>query len=225
MSALARQMIATIRRENNQPETIRARVADDVALASDPWHELGLDPTGDMTTEAMRAMIARDIEADQASIADARQFMDVFRATPAGLPQQLPPAPAPLPQPLVNEWHNGPAVQAAPQRVLSGGHRADGRASGHQPNGVYINGPRQHYGSNGGNNGGNNGGRGFSGRGTQRARVRYTAQSLSQLPSHRRQFSHGPRGGPGRYHHNARPYQSSQLQNGYVPGEDDTDVE
>ncbi|KAL8853608.1 MAG: hypothetical protein Q9221_001594 [Calogaya cf. arnoldii] len=206
MSALARQMIATIRRDNNQPEVIRARVAHDVALASDPWHELGLGPIGDMTTETMRAMIARDIEADQASIADAREFMDVFRATPAGLPQQLPPAPAPLPQPLVSGWHNGPAVQAAPQRRSSGGHRADGRASEHQwqPNGVHINVPRQYHGSNGGNNGG----RGFQGRGTQRAR-----------------FSRGPRGGTGRYHHNARPHQSSQLRDGYVPGEDETDVE
>lgn len=106
LSGLARQNLAIIRRENNHPEIIGVGIARDVAATMDVWREP--PATSGMTTEQLRTMIAINIEDERASIADSRQFWEDFRATSASLPQQLPPTTAPLPQPLVNGWSNGP---------------------------------------------------------------------------------------------------------------------
>ncbi|CAL8582902.1 hypothetical protein XPA_008543 [Xanthoria parietina] len=233
LSVLARQSIAILRRENNHRDIIRTRIASDVKATMNPWrHEQSA--TDDMTPDQLRAHVAQRLERERQRLVDDRMWWQRFSQgleptlpaaanppqqlspTPAPPPQlpmngwhnppvqaaaprprQLLPMPVPQPQTLVNGWHNGP-VQAATPRGSSGGHRADGRVLGYQPNGVHINGPRQHHGGNGG--------RGFPGRGTRRG-----------------QHTRGPRGGPGRSQHNAQPRQPSQLRNGYVPEEEESD--
>ncbi|KAI4263897.1 MAG: hypothetical protein L6R42_000967 [Xanthoria sp. 1 TBL-2021] len=116
LSGLARRNIQILRRENNHPEIIGVRIARDVAATMDVWREP--PATSGMTTEQLRTMIAINIEDDRANIEENRQFWEDFRATPASLRTQLPPTLAPLPQPLVNGWPNGPAtVDAGSQGV------------------------------------------------------------------------------------------------------------
>lgn len=85
---------------------IQARIVRDVDAELDVWREPPV--TDGMTTEQLRNRIAINIEDDRANIAENRQFWEDFRATPASLRTQLPPTLAPLPQPLVNGWSNGP---------------------------------------------------------------------------------------------------------------------
>lgn len=114
LSVLARQSIAILRRENNHPDIIRTRIASDVEATMNPWRR---EPsaTDDMTTDQLRAHVAARLERQRQRLVDDRiwwqEFSQGLEPTPraaANLPQQLPPTPAPPPQPLVNGWHNPP---------------------------------------------------------------------------------------------------------------------
>lgn len=114
LSVLARQNIAIIRRDNNNPDIIRHRIASDVEATMNPWRR---EPsvTDDMTTDQLRAHVAQRLERERQALVDDRVFWQRFsqglepipRAA-ANRPQQLPPTPVPPPQPPVNGWHNPP---------------------------------------------------------------------------------------------------------------------
>ncbi|KAL8859144.1 MAG: hypothetical protein Q9178_004407 [Gyalolechia marmorata] len=161
LSELARQSIATIRRESNEPAIIRARVAQDVAAVLDPWSEPAV--TDDVTTGALQTMVGLSILQDREDVLDDQQFSrDLMegrdrtpRATTAEILQRLPPMPNGVAQPQADWWANGPVQPAPPHH---GGHGVNGYpAHQWQPNGVYTGRPPHHHGGNGGY--------GFTGRG------------------------------------------------------------
>ena len=187
LSELARQSIASIRRESNEPAIIRARVAQDVAAVLDPWSEPAV--TDDVTTGALQTMVGLSILQDREGVMDDQQFSrDLLegrdrtpRATTAEILQRLPPTPNGVAQPQADWWANGPGMTPVSHKALlllildivqpaplhHGGHGVSGYpAHQWQPNGVYTGRPPHHHGGNGGH--------GFMGRGrVQREQVRY----------------------------------------------------
>ncbi|KAL8879538.1 MAG: hypothetical protein Q9198_002869 [Flavoplaca austrocitrina] len=206
MPPSVRSSLRILREQNNHPENIRARILRDVAATMDAWREPPI--TEDMTREQLVAMIGRNINDDRADVIEAHQSLEDLLTAPTTLLQPLPAPLAPLPRPQTetNRLTNGP-VQGAPPSQLSGGYEPDGHAVQNLPNGVLPNGPPPYRGNRGGN--GRRGPRGHGG--IQRG----------QHPRGPR----GARGGSSRGQYNSQPRQPSQLRNGYLPEDGESDPE